>query len=274
MFFRRYYYRKTHFFMRLLLTIVFCAALLGGGYYWLNTHQSNPSNLTNLTNPSAQELASQRYRSGQRAVLTINHNHSTLNPNSWHIDHVDYSQLDGFKRTNTPATAYLDQRNVANDSLRVEQTVKPTGWHQRFDVHHQPILNRGHIIAYSLSKGIAANGQYNPTLQSGDQNNPRNLFTQTAFCNQELQTVYEAKVRHALEQGKRVVYQVQPIFRGVDQMPVGVHMQAISTDKSFNFNVYLFNVQPGFRFVYLTGNSVVNRSMRVPMLPASPHFSN
>lgn len=270
------YRRHHHRFLWLLVIVI--AGVLGVG--WMTgafnqpSHHATSQQLNQAKNPSVQELASQQYQSGTNPVLTVNHNRSTLDPNSWQSDHVVYSKLDSLNRTSTAATAYLDQRNVANDSLRVAQTVKPTGWHQKFNAQHQPILNRGHIIAYSLSKGIATNGQYNPALQSGDQNNPRNLFTQTAFCNQELQTVYEAKVRHALEQGKRVIYQVQPIFKGFDKMPVGVHMQAISTDGTLNFNVYLFNVQPGYQFNYLNGTSTIDRNMKVQTIPGSPHFND
>lgn len=214
------------------------------------------------------------YQSGENAIVQINQGKSTLDPNSWKTNHVEYSQLDRLNRTSSPATAYLEQRNVANDNLREAQTVKPTGWHQKFDDHHNAILNRGHLIAYSLSKGIDDKGNYDPSQQSGDQNNIRNLFTQTAFSNQKLQTIYETKVRDALKEGKKVIYQVQPIFKGSDLMPYGVHLQAISTDDSLNFNVFIYNVQPGYIFDYQTGTSRVDKSMTVPTNAASPNFSN
>ncbi|MFR0771830.1 MAG: DNA/RNA non-specific endonuclease [Limosilactobacillus pontis] len=52
----------------------------------------------------------------------------------------------------------------------------------------------------------------------GDQDNPRNLFTETDFTNEVLQTYYEAQVRHAIERGKHVIYQATPIFRGDEMM--------------------------------------------------------
>lgn len=214
------------------------------------------------------------YTSGSDPVVTVNNNQSTLNPSDWKENEVVYSKRDDLGRTSSPAIAYLEQRNVANDSLRTEQTVKPTGWHQKKGPNGEMILNRGHIIAYSLSKGISTNGTYDPKQQSGDQNNPNNLFTQTAFCNQELQTVYEAKVRQALEQDKKVIYEVQPIFQGQDLISYGVHMQAISTDKSLNFNVFIYNVQPGFDFNYATGESTTDPQMQVPKIPGSPTFND
>lgn len=221
-------------------------------------------------NPTATYLAGLNYRSGTSPIVQVNGGKSTLSLNDWHSNHVEYSHLDQLNRTTAPATAMLMPRNVANDQLRERQTVNPTGWHQKFNRHHTAILNRGHIIAYSLSKGIATTGQYDPAQQSGDQNNPRNLFTQTAFCNQKLQTIYEGKVRHALQEGARVIYRVQPIFQGDDLMAKGVWMQAVGSN-GLNFNVYLYNVQPGYRFNYRDGTSTSDLAMTVPTPPGAPH---
>ncbi|XIF20104.1 MAG: hypothetical protein AJITA_00824 [Acetilactobacillus jinshanensis] len=153
-------------------------------------------------------------------------------------------------------TAYLDSNNVTNDALRQQQYVEPTGWHQK-RVNGDWIINRGHEIAYSLSRGINDEGHYNGNDQAGDQNNPKNLFTQTAYSNQQIQTIFESEVRESLESGEKVIYQVTPIFHGDDEMASGVHMQARSTDGSLNFNVYLYNKQPGVKFDYRTGSSVI-----------------
>ena len=216
-------------------------------------------------------LAQMNYRPGNSAVVKLNHNRSTLNPHSWRADHVRYAQLDRFQRNHDGNGADLDNRNVAHDTLRQRQFIYPSGWHQKM-IDHQLIVNRGHLIAYSLSKGIARNGNYRPDQLSGDQNNPDNLFTQTAFSNQKLQTIYESKVRQALYQHKRVIFKAQPIFRGHELMARGVHLQAVSTDRALNFNVYLFNVQPGVKFDYMTGEAAADPAMRIPVPRAAPRF--
>lgn len=225
------------------------------------------------TDAASDHLAALSYRSGSSAIVTVNHNQSTLNPNDWKSNKVIYSNLDTLNRTSQANTAYLEKRNVANDSLRVRQYIKPTGWHQKFS-KGEAILNRGHLIAYSISKGISLDGVYNPAVQSGDQNNPKNLFTQTAFSNQKIQTIYESKVRAALKQGKKVIYQAQAIFKANELMARGIHLQAVSTDGALNFNVYIFNVQPGFQFDYSNGRSRVDRSMSVPAPTGAPHFND
>ena len=215
-------------------------------------------------------LSKLTYHSGENPIVTVNNGIPAINMDDWHENKVEYQPLDRLNRTSSAVTAYLEPANVADDQLRVRQTFIPTGWHQKRNQQGQPILNRGHLIAYSLTKGITTSGQFNSSQLAGNQNDPRNLFTQTAFCNQKLQTIYEQKVRVALRQGAKVIYVVQPVFDGDDLMPKGVHLMAKATN-GMQFNVYLFNVQPGFRFNYTTGRSVADRTMRVPTPLNAPH---
>ena len=60
-----------------------------------------------------------------------------------------------------------------------------------------------------------------------------------------------------------MIYQATAIFRGNELMARGVNLQAVSTDGSLDFNVYLFNVQPDFIFNYQNGRAKIDRSMRV-----------
>lgn len=130
--------------------------------------------------------------------------------------------------------------------MRVRQFVNPTAWH--FNHGKAQIYNRGHLVDYSISAGIDQDGNYNPKNKSGNQNNQKNLFTQSAFSNQDIQTIFKEKIRAALRQNKQDNYLVTPIFRGNELMALVINLQAVSLDGYFNFNVYLFNVQPNFGF--------------------------
>lgn len=225
-----------------------------------------------ITNEQKKILATRDYQSGKSAIIQVNNGKSTLNPQSWKINKVIYSDLDQLNRTSSPNTGFLEKRNLSNSALRVRQTVAPTGWH--YNHGENQIYNRGHMIAYSVSAGISQDGRYDPNSTSGDQNNPKNLFTQSAFSNQKLQTIYEDKVRNAIEQNKKVIYQVTPIFRGNELMARGVNLQAISTDGSLNFNVYIFNVQPSIIFNYANGSNHKDSNMKVPTPLNAPTFNN
>ncbi|WP_268913409.1 DNA/RNA non-specific endonuclease [Lentilactobacillus sp. SPB1-3] len=241
-----------------ILIIVWLLNGMPGGDLFNNssTEQANRASVE-----STSKLANLTFKSGDDSVVYINHDHATLNPNDWQTNKVDYQNLDSYNRTSNANVAYLENSNLASDSNRQRQYVKPTAWHQKF-VDGDPIINRGHLIAYSLSGGINSDGQYTHT-NVGDQNNPKNLFTQTAFSNQKIQTIYEQKVRQALYDHKRVIFYARPIFRGSELMARGIHLQAVSTDKSLDFNVYLFNVQPKVQFDYQTGRSTIDRNFKV-----------
>ncbi|WEV71141.1 DNA/RNA non-specific endonuclease [Lactobacillus sp. ESL0785] len=208
------------------------------------------------------KLAKLDFKSGGHAYITVNHDQSTLIKHAWKVNRVIYSDLDSLNRTSNSNTAFLEKRNVANDSLRVRQFVEPTAWHYNHRGSTQ-LYNRGHMIAYSVSAGIDQEGNYNPDNQSGDQNNPKNLFTQTAFSNQKIQTIFESKIRAALIADKHVIYQATPVFRANELMARGINLQAVATDGSLDFNVYLFNVQPDYVFDYHDGRAKVDHELQV-----------
>lgn len=262
--------------------IIAIVIIIWGGWFKLQSsnHTSNQSqepsssqqvvnkattantNYGGLSSDDYQKLANLDFKSGDKAYVYVNNNKSTLIKNAWKVNKVIYSNLDNLNRTSHSNTAFLEPRNVANDSLRVRQFINPTAWHSNRENGTQ-IYNRGHLIAYSISAGIDQDGNYNPNNQSGDQNNPKNLFTQTAFSNQKIQTIFERKVRNSLKQGNKIIFQATPIFRGNELMARGINLQAISLNNNLNFNVYLFNVQPDYVFDYNNGRAKIDRNMVV-----------
>ena len=52
------------------------------------------------------------------------------------------------------------------------------------------------------------------------------------------------------------MYRVTPIFEGANLLASGVQMEAESVGSDdIRFNVYVFNVQPGIKIDYTTGES-------------------
>lgn len=106
-----------------------------------------------------------------------------------------YGDLDALNRT-TSVTAFIDQRNLGRSEGRERQKPwQPTGWHQK-RVAGKEIVNRGHLLAYTSSFNVDVDGNFKEG-ESGSQDNPKNLATQTAFSNQTVQTHYETLVRKA-----------------------------------------------------------------------------
>ena len=67
---------------------------------------------------------------------------------------------------------------------------------------------------------------------------------------------FESQISDVLYYKKlHVRYQVTPIYQGNELLPRGVQMMAKSIEddgKSYDLNVYVFNVQPGYQINYLT----------------------
>ena len=124
--------------------------------------------------------------------------------------------------------------------------VKPSGWHTIRDdsLDGKYLYNRCHLIAWCLS-GMNAE--------------ERNLITGTRYMNVEGMLPYETKVLdHIRGGGGRVLYKVTPDFHENELVARGVRIQAYSiADKgeSLNFDVYCYNVEPGYKIDYLTGNA-------------------
>ncbi|EMP7025634.1 DNA/RNA non-specific endonuclease [Enterococcus faecalis] len=207
------------------------------------------------------ELAALDFQSGDSAVFTVNNGRSTLDISQWQENKVIYGDLDSLNRT-TVVTAYLDKQNLGRSEVRERQVWKPTGWHQK-KVDGELIVNRGHLLAYTSSFNFDSDGNFREG-ESGSQDNPKNLATQTAFSNQNVQTIYEKKVRDAQKiTGNKVIYQIVTIFRGNELMPRGYWLQAIDSNGILNFNVYVYNVQPKVVFNYEDGTSTIDRSLTI-----------
>ena len=122
--------------------------------------------------------------------------------------------------------------------------VKPSGWHTVRDdsLDGKYLYNRCHLIAWCLS-GMNAE--------------ERNLITGTRYMNVEGMLPYETQVASYIERtGNSVLYKVTPDFRDNELLARGVRIQAQSVDgqdDELSFDVYCYNVQPGYALDYLTG---------------------
>lgn len=124
--------------------------------------------------------------------------------------------------------------------------VRPTGWHTvKYDsVDGKYLYNRCHLIGYQLTAENA---------------NEKNLITGTRYMNVEGMLPFENMVADYIkETGNHVLYRVNPVFDGDNQLAYGVQMEAQSVEdngEGIQFNVFVYNVQPGIEIDYTTGES-------------------
>ena len=209
-----------------------------------NSKPSTEASKTTAGTTDANTLANLDY-TGQQEI-TVKNNDPAFSKNdlstakgAW----ATYSDLDSLNRV-TDANALLN-RSLMPSAKREPLTWNPTGWHNKKTAHGW-LYNRSHLIGYQLT---------------GENNNPKNLMTGTQTLNSPLMLAHEMDIAYYLKQSNDhyVRYEVKPIFRGNELVARGVQMRAQSIgDNTIHFNVYIFNVEPGYTINYADGTSTKN----------------
>ena len=156
-----------------------------------------------------------------------------------------YSDLDSLGRCGV-CVASVGKDLMPDDKRGSIGMVKPTGWHTvKYDsVDGKYLYNRCHLIGYQLTAENA---------------NKKNLITGTRYLNIEGMLPFENLVAdYVKETDNHVLYRVTPIFKDKNLLADGVLMEAFSVEDDGDgicFNVFCFNVQPGIKINYVTGDS-------------------
>ena len=94
---------------------------------------------------------------------------------------------------------------------------------------------------------------------TGENANQKNLMTGTRYLNVEGMLPFENEVSDYIKKtNHHVLYRVTPIYDGDNLIASGVQMEAYSVEdkgQGISFNVYCYNVQPGIKIDYKTGDS-------------------
>jgi len=165
-----------------------------------------------------------------------------------------YSPLDALGRCGVAVAS------VGIDLMPTEErgsigSVKPSGWQTvKYDcVNGKYLYNRCHLIGYQLT---------------GENANELNLITGTRFMNVDGMLPFENMIAaYVKETENHVMYRVTPIYSGNNPVAHGVLMEAYSVEDEgdgINFNVYVYNNQPGVRIDYTTGNSKLDDGIAFP----------
>jgi DNA-entry nuclease len=253
-----------------IITLIL-VALLGGGGYVATTQLGSENASTPKTEIVAPTTASQEDVSDflkltwdgneNKYYTEINNNKSTftasdLKENSGENYWVTFSKRDklgraGQANARLDRTHYLDLKKQKRPSI--PDGNDPVGWY--YDGHSNnkqiyfngeatSVYNRSHLIAYMFT---------------GDPGSMENLVTGTRAMNDPGMNEWEQDISDALYWDKvHIRYQVTPIYKGNELVPRGVHMMAKSIEdngKAYDLNIYVFNIQPGWKINYTTGQT-------------------
>lgn len=157
----------------------------------------------------------------------------------------EYGELDSLGRC-TYAVSCIGLDLMPTTERGAIGSVKPTGWHiSKYSfVDGKYLYNRCHLIGYQLT---------------GENANVNNLITGTRYLNVDGMLPFENRVADYIKlTDNHVYYEVTPIFEGDNLVANGIHMQAYSIEDKgtgVSFNVYCYNVQPGVKIDYATGDN-------------------
>lgn len=181
-----------------------------------------------------------------KSYIAINNNQPSFNETDYTTKNFEkYASLDSLGRCGTAYSC------VGIETMPVEERgsigqVKPSGWvTAKYDfVDGKYLYNRCHLIGFQLT---------------GENANERNLITGTRYMNVEGMLPFENMIAdYVKETENHVLYRVTPIFDGNNLVASGVQMEAWSVEDNGDgicFNVYCYNVQPGVKIDYATGES-------------------
>lgn len=207
-----------------------------------NSYLASKDNVSNATLSNIPEYSGTPY-------VVLNNNVPNFSESDYTTTSFEeYAPLDDLGRC---GVAFA---NVGTDIMPTEErgsisSVKPTGWHSvKYDiVDGKYLYNRAHLIGYQLTAENA---------------NKNNLITGTRYFNATLMLPYENMVADYIkETNNHVLYRVTPVFEGNNLVATGVQMEAKSVEdngEGIEFNVFVYNVQPGITIDYATGDSALS----------------
>lgn len=193
--------------------------------------------------PQVSKVADIPEYDGEHQEIVINHNEPnfserdlSLAKGSWQ----SYSNIDRLNRVGT-ANAMLGKELFPKEK-REALYIDPTGWKQKKLSDGQWLYNRSHLIGYQLT---------------GQNNNIKNLMTGTRSLNAPYMLTHENDLANYIKKtNHHVRYRVSPYFKGNELVARGVQLEAESVeDKQIKLNVFIYNVQDGYKINYETGQA-------------------
>ena len=178
--------------------------------------------------------------------VTLNNDKPLFKPQDYDIVEGEpkYFEPDTNGRSNG-AIALLSQNTIP---LIIKKKLKypdPYGW--TTSLENKNLFERCHIIAYSLSAKLA---------------DKKNIFIGTEFLNTSIMYKIENRIRNHIQNNDvRVLYRVTVKYKGVNQIPTGILIEAQSLDDNYSICKFCYNVQRKVKFDYSNGSIIEDKRL-------------
>ena len=238
--------KKSYNLKEVLILIIFAIILTISSYFNNGTNTTNEISNINIISFEMETIPEYT----ESPYVVINNNKPSFDEEDYTTTAFEeYSELDNLGRCGVAYANICKEIMPSEDDEREAiGMVKPSGWKtQKYKglVEGNYLYNRCHLIGYQLA---------------GENANKKNLITGTRYMNVEGMLSFENLVDDYIEKNENnhVLYRVTPVFEGDNLVASGVQMEAYSVEdngKGICFNVYVYNVQPGIKIDYATGES-------------------
>ena len=163
-----------------------------------------------------------------------------------------YYEPDELNRT-SGAIAIISKYTL---SIMVEKHLKypdPNGWTEK--INNSEIFQRCHCIAYKLS---------------AKKNNKNNIFIGTDDLNKksmnEIENNVEQYIKQNIKKDIKILYRVTPIYKGKNQIPTGILIEAQGLNTEFTLCRFCYNIKKKVKFKYSDGSIIKdNRGIIKPI---------
>lgn len=230
-----------------LITLVITIVIGIVGYYCpelINTQKTNEIVNNDVKNVNTSELKDIPQYTDFPYVYINNNVPNFLESEYITKPFEKYSELDSLGRCGVVYVNICKEIMPAEGEKRGDiSSIKPSGWRQK-KYNGEFLYNRCHLIGYQLT---------------GENANENNLITCTRNTNTSTMLDMENKVTEYIKKtNNHVLYRVRAIYDGDNLLASGIQMEALSIEdngKGIKFNIYIYNVQPGIKIDYKTGDS-------------------
>lgn len=206
-------------------------------------------------NDIIKKLVDKRTNNIDDEIVVLNNDKPIFNKSDYEIIEGEpiYFELDEYGRSNG-AIALISKNTMPLVIKKKLNYPDPYGWTKNLEGNY--LFERCHIIAYSLSAKFA---------------DRKNIFIGTNDLNTSIMIKIENRIKKYInENNVRVLYRVTIKYKGKNQIPTGILVEAKSLEDDFSICEFCYNIEKKVKFRYSDGTIIEDKRI----LPKIKHNLN
>jgi len=191
-----------------------------------------------------EKLVNKKINNIKEAIVPLNNNKPIFDEEEYKTIEGEpkYFEPDEYERS-TGAIALITKNTIPLVINKKLDYPNPYGWTKNLE--NKNLFQRCHIIAYSLSAKLA---------------DKKNIFIGTKDLNKSIMSKAEIRVKNYVQNNNaRILYKVTIKYKGKNQIPTGILIEAESLDDEFSICEFYYNIQENVEFSYKNGDIIEDK---------------